>query len=70
MYAIRSYYVLSHTREMIFLDDGEMVVFTEATMTVSDLAGNVVEKTPKTITWSPLMAEKGGYRHFMLKEIV
>jgi glucosamine--fructose-6-phosphate aminotransferase (isomerizing) len=61
--------MLSHTREMIFLEDGEMVVFTAAQMVVTTLAGVVVAKTPKTITWSPVMAEKGGYRHFMLKEI-
>jgi len=61
--------MLSHTREMIFLEDGEIAVFTEGGMQVTDLAGTVVAKTPKTITWSPLMAEKGGYKHFMLKEI-
>ena len=61
--------MLTHTREMIFLEDGEIAVFTAETMRVTDLAGAPVHKTPKTITWSPLMAEKGGYRHFMLKEI-
>jgi len=61
--------MLSHTREMIFLEDGELVVFTPETMTVTTLAGAVVVRRPKTITWSPVMAEKGGYRHFMLKEI-
>ncbi len=61
--------MLSHTREMIFLDDGEVVVFTAAAMAISTLAGTPVEKTPKIITWSPVMAEKDGYRHFMLKEI-
>ncbi len=61
--------MLSHTREMVFLDDGEVVVFTADGMAISTLAGTPVEKTPKTITWSPVMAEKDGYRHFMLKEI-
>ncbi|MEA3543821.1 MAG: glutamine--fructose-6-phosphate transaminase (isomerizing), partial [Thermodesulfobacteriota bacterium] len=61
--------MLSHTREMIFLDDGEIVVFTPEKMWITDLAGQPLEKQSKTITWSPLMAEKGGYRHFMLKEI-
>ncbi len=61
--------MLSHTREMIFLDDGEMVVFTPDHMQVTTLAGDPVAKTSKTITWSPVMAEKGGYKHFMLKEI-
>jgi len=61
--------MLSHTREMIFLEDGELVVFTPERMVVSTIAGEVVEKKPKTITWDPVMAEKDGYRHFMLKEI-
>lgn len=61
--------MLSHTREMIFLEDGEMVVFTGAAMEFTDLAGKPLTKSAKTITWSPLMAEKGGYKHFMLKEI-
>jgi glucosamine--fructose-6-phosphate aminotransferase (isomerizing) len=61
--------MLSHTREMIFLEDGEMVVFTTDGMRVTDLAGTPLVKNVKTITWSPLMAEKGGYKHFMLKEI-
>jgi glutamine---fructose-6-phosphate transaminase (isomerizing) len=61
--------MLSHTREMIFLEDGEMVVFSGGAMRVTDLAGVPRTKVPKIITWSPLMAEKGGYKHFMLKEI-
>nr|NIS39772.1 glutamine--fructose-6-phosphate transaminase (isomerizing) [Desulfuromonadales bacterium] len=61
--------MLSHTREMIFLDDGEMAVVRDGRLQVTDLAGSERQKTPKTITWSPLMAEKGGYKHFMLKEI-
>jgi len=61
--------MLSHTRQMIFLEDGEVVVFTADSMAISLLDGTPVAKTPKTITWSPVMAEKDGYRHFMLKEI-
>jgi glucosamine--fructose-6-phosphate aminotransferase (isomerizing) len=61
--------MLSHTREMIFLDDGEIVVFTPDSMRITDLQGATLSKQTKTITWSPLMAEKGGYKHFMLKEI-
>ncbi len=61
--------MLSHTREMIFLEDGEIAIFTEQQMRFTDLAGQPLEKQSKTITWSPLMAEKGGYKHFMLKEI-
>ncbi len=61
--------MLSHTREMIFLEDGEMVIFTLEQMRITDLEGTPLVKESKTITWSPLMAEKGGYKHFMLKEI-
>ena len=61
--------MLSHTREMIFLEEGELVVYHDGDLRFSTLAGTPVAKTAKTITWSPLMAEKGGYRHFMLKEI-
>ena len=61
--------MLSHTRDMIFLDEGEIVVFADGTMRFTDLQGATVEKAIKTITWNPLMAEKGGYKHFMLKEI-
>ena len=61
--------ILSHTRQMIFLEDGEMVVFSEAGMEMSRLDGTPAQRAAKTITWSPAMAEKGGYRHFMLKEI-
>ncbi|MDH3997868.1 MAG: glutamine--fructose-6-phosphate transaminase (isomerizing) [Desulfuromonadales bacterium] len=61
--------MLSHTREMIFLEDGELVVFTREQMAITTLAGEPLTKSAKTITWSPVMAEKDGYRHFMLKEI-
>ena len=61
--------MLSHTREMVFLDDGELVSFSPSGMVFSTLTGEPLEKQSKTITWSPVMAEKGGYRHFMLKEI-
>ncbi|WP_020677460.1 glutamine--fructose-6-phosphate transaminase (isomerizing) [Geopsychrobacter electrodiphilus] len=61
--------MLAHTRQMIFLEDGEMVIFAPQGLRFCDLAGTTLEKEEKTITWSPLMAEKGGYKHFMLKEI-
>jgi len=53
----------------MFLDDGEMVVISSDGVLVTDLDGMPVQKEVKSITWSPAMAEKGGYRHFMLKEI-
>lgn len=61
--------MLSHTKDMIFLEDGELAVFTRSSMQITTIAGAPVEKEVKTITWSPMMAEKGGYKHFMLKEI-
>ena len=61
--------ILAHTREMVFLEDGEMVVCRDGAIAFSTVAGKPLDKTPRHIDWSPLMAEKGGYRHFMLKEI-
>jgi glucosamine--fructose-6-phosphate aminotransferase (isomerizing) len=61
--------ILSHTREMVFLEDSEMVVCRAGAIAFSTLAGAPLEKKPRHIDWSPLMAEKGGYKHFMLKEI-
>jgi glutamine---fructose-6-phosphate transaminase (isomerizing) len=61
--------ILAHTREMVFMEDGEMVVFRDEKATFSTVAGQVLTKKPRHIDWSPLMAEKGGYKHFMLKEI-
>jgi len=60
---------LSHTRNVMFLDDEEMVVITPEGVMVTTLDGAMVQKEVTAITWSPSMAEKGGYRHFMLKEI-
>lgn len=61
--------ILAHTREMIFMEDGELALFQGATASFSTIAGQPLEKKARHIDWSPLMAEKGGYKHFMLKEI-
>ena len=61
--------VLSHTRDVVFLDDGEMVIVTPQGAEFTDLKGTRLEKAPTRIPWDPIMAEKGGYKHFMLKEI-
>jgi len=61
--------LLNHTRKMIFLDDGEIVTITKNEIEIKNIEGKEVKKTPREIDWSPVMAEKGGYRHFMLKEI-
>jgi glucosamine--fructose-6-phosphate aminotransferase (isomerizing) len=60
---------LAHTRDVLFLEDGEMVVATPKGIRVTDFHGKPRSRPPQRIDWSPVMAEKGGYRHFMLKEI-
>lgn len=61
--------ILAHTRDMVFMEDGEMVVFRAGKAVFSTISGTLLDKKPRHIDWSPLMAEKGGYKHFMLKEI-
>jgi glucosamine--fructose-6-phosphate aminotransferase (isomerizing) len=60
---------LNYSREVMFLDEDEMAVLTAEGVTVTTMEGSPVQKEVTSITWSPAMAEKGGYRHFMLKEI-
>ncbi|MGH7328478.1 MAG: glutamine--fructose-6-phosphate transaminase (isomerizing), partial [Polyangiaceae bacterium] len=61
--------LLAHTREVIFLEDGEMAVLDKKSATLSTLDGKPVTRAAKRIDWSPAQAEKGGFKHFMLKEI-
>jgi glucosamine--fructose-6-phosphate aminotransferase (isomerizing) len=61
--------ILPSTREMVFLEDGEMAVFSTEGPVFSTIHGQSLHKQPRHIGWSPLTAERGGYRHFMLKEI-
>ncbi len=61
--------LLSHTRDFIFLHEGEVAVLDADGVALSTTDGAPVERAPKHITWSPSQAEKGGYKHFMLKEI-
>ena len=61
--------ILSHTNKVIFLDDGEIAVLTTKGVTISTLEGVKKKKKTTTINWSPVMAEKAGFKHFMLKEI-
>jgi glucosamine--fructose-6-phosphate aminotransferase (isomerizing) len=61
--------ILQHTRDVVFLGDREMVVITRAGAEFTSLDGTVLTRTPQRITWDPVMAEKAGYKHFMLKEI-
>jgi len=61
--------ILSHTRNVVFLDDGEMAVVTPTGVTFTDVQGRVREHPPTRVQWDPVMAERAGYKHFMLKEI-
>ena len=61
--------ILSHTRDIVFLDDREIAVITRSGAAFSDFDGKRHAKTPQHVTWDPVMAEKAGYPHFMLKEI-
>ncbi len=61
--------LLPYTQEIIFLEDGEMAVVEPDSVRFLDFEGNPLEKKAEHISWSPLMVEKQGYKHFMLKEI-
>lgn len=61
--------ILAHTRDVFFLGDKEIAVLTKDSVRVTDFEGNAVEPEQQRITWDPIMAEKGGFKHFMLKEI-
>ena len=61
--------VLSHTRQFIFLEDGDTAVLTGDGITIFDGDRQPVKRDTKRISWDPISAEKQGYKHFMLKEI-
>jgi glucosamine--fructose-6-phosphate aminotransferase (isomerizing) len=61
--------ILFHTREMLFLGDGQMAVLTRKGIRLTDFSGREIAAKPERITWDPVQAQKGGYKHFMLKEI-
>src|SRR5258707_8539123 len=61
--------LLEHTRDLFFLADGDLAVITQAGVKVTDFDGKPMERQVQHVTWDPIMAEKGGYKHFMLKEI-
>jgi glucosamine--fructose-6-phosphate aminotransferase (isomerizing) len=61
--------ILHHTKDVVFMDDHEIVIARPDGVTFLHLDGRTLEKEPQRIPWDPIMAEKGGYRHFMLKEI-
>ena len=61
--------ILSHTRDVVFLGDEEMAVITRHGVAFTDYAGAAISKATQRVLWDPIMAEKAGYKHFMLKEI-
>src|SRR5918992_2397332 len=61
--------ILSHTRDVVFLGDEEMAIITRSGVRFTDYSGREVSKTTQRVMWDPIAAEKGGHKHFMLKEI-
>jgi|JI10StandDraft_1071094.scaffolds.fasta_scaffold09712_7 glucosamine--fructose-6-phosphate aminotransferase (isomerizing) len=61
--------ILSETRKIIFVEEGELITLTKDAVTITDFEGREKKREPKIITWSAMQAEKGGFKHFMLKEI-
>jgi glucosamine--fructose-6-phosphate aminotransferase (isomerizing) len=61
--------ILHHTRNIVFLNDGDLAILTLGGVQFTDFAGKPIERKPQRILWDPIQAEKGGYKHFMLKEI-
>ncbi|MBI3895172.1 MAG: glutamine--fructose-6-phosphate transaminase (isomerizing), partial [Acidobacteria bacterium] len=61
--------ILFHTRDMLFLGDGEMAVLTPGGIRLTDFEGQEIQRQTQHVTWDPVQAQKSGYKHFMLKEI-
>jgi glucosamine--fructose-6-phosphate aminotransferase (isomerizing) len=61
--------LLNHTRDVLFLQDGDLAVLTPEGVHLSDFEGRPVKRQLTHVFWDPILAEKGGYKHFMLKEI-
>jgi len=61
--------ILYHTRDLFFLADGDLATITRSGVQLTDFEGRHIERQVQHITWDPIMAEKGGFKHFMLKEI-
>ncbi|HWZ89084.1 MAG TPA: glutamine--fructose-6-phosphate transaminase (isomerizing), partial [Polyangiaceae bacterium] len=61
--------ILSHTRDVVFLGDEEMAIVTRTGVSFTDFFGRPVSTSTQRVLWDPIMAEKAGYKHFMLKEI-
>jgi len=61
--------ILYHTRDLFFLGDGDLAVITQQGVQLTDFNGQPIVRQVQHVTWDPIMAEKGGFKHFMLKEI-
>jgi len=61
--------ILHHTRDLFFLADGDLAVITPSGVQVTNFDGSLLERKAQRVTWDPIQAEKGGFKHFMLKEI-
>ena len=61
--------ILYHTRDIFFLGDGDLAVVTPHGVQLTDFDGKPIQRQVQHVTWDPIMAEKGGFKHFMLKEI-
>ncbi|MGA8429458.1 MAG: glutamine--fructose-6-phosphate transaminase (isomerizing) [Candidatus Sulfotelmatobacter sp.] len=61
--------ILHHTREIFFLADGDLAVVTAEGVQLTDFNGKAIQRQVQHVTWDPIQAEKGGFKHFMLKEI-
>ena len=61
--------ILTHTRDMFFLADGDLAILTPEGVRLTDFDGRPVSRQVSHVLWNPIEAEKGGYQHFMLKEI-
>jgi len=61
--------LLEHTRDMVFLEEGDLAVLSRTRVDLYDRGGRAVQRPTRRIDWTPMMAEKGGYKHFMHKEI-
>jgi glucosamine--fructose-6-phosphate aminotransferase (isomerizing) len=61
--------ILEHTRDVIFMEDGELAELKASGIRIETLDGKRIERAPKRVMWNPMQAEKAGFKHFMLKEI-
>ncbi|MGV8073649.1 MAG: glutamine--fructose-6-phosphate transaminase (isomerizing) [Syntrophobacteraceae bacterium] len=61
--------ILPYTRRVIYIEDGDIITLTNKGYTIESMGGQKMERVEHSINWNPIMAEKAGYKHFMLKEI-